>query len=265
MEMLLLKYGHHLLLAFCAVQVISAVEKPTRMLFHSEGDMAAELIRLRAELANTTQQLGAVLSEVTVLKKEINSIGSTQQSFSNKLSGSVYVRWGKKTCPNGAEMVYHGYSGGKLYTDQGSGSDSLCLPSDPTWGHYVDGYQDYRAAIYGTETDMPTHPFFKYEVNQQDMPCAVCKSNRSTTLMIPARKDCYPVWTLEYSGYLVSASSNHHVSYNHACLDAQPDFLDHGSANDNEHIFHLVEGHCGSLPCPPYVAGRELTCVVCSK
>jgi hypothetical protein len=26
-----------------------------------------------------------------------------------------------------------------------------------------------------------------------------------------------------------------------------------------------VESHCGSLPCPPYVQGYELTCAVCTK
>jgi hypothetical protein len=26
-----------------------------------------------------------------------------------------------------------------------------------------------------------------------------------------------------------------------------------------------VEGVCGSLPCPPYVPRREITCVVCTK
>ena len=158
-----------------------------------------------------------------------------------------------------------GYIAGKLYSDQGSGSDNLCLPSDPTWLQYVDGFQNYRASVYGTETDMPTNPFFKYAVNQQDMPCAVCKPSRSTTVMIPARKDCYPGWTLEYYGYLASSAANAYYSYEHVCLDGEPDFLDHGGNNDDEHVFHLVEGHCGSLPCPPYVNGRELACVVCSK
>jgi hypothetical protein len=158
-----------------------------------------------------------------------------------------------------------GYSAGKNYGEIGSGTNNICLPSDPTWLNYVDGYQEYRGAVYGTETDIPASPFFKYAVYEQDMPCAVCSSERSTTLMIPARKNCYPGWTLEYYGYLVSAAATHYNGYENVCLDGEPDFLDHGAKSDDEHVFHLVEGHCGSLPCPPYVDGRELACVVCSK
>ncbi|XP_060556842.1 uncharacterized protein LOC132717398 [Ruditapes philippinarum] len=158
-----------------------------------------------------------------------------------------------------------GYTAGKHYNDKGSASNNICLLSDPTWLHYVDGNQSYRAIVYGTETDIPTNPFFKYDIDQQDMPCAVCRSDRSTTLMIPARKNCYPGWTLEYYGYLVSAAATHYYGYENVCLDGEPDFLDHGAKSDDEHVFHLVEGHCGSLPCPPYVDGREFACVVCSK
>ena len=33
---------------------------------------------------------------------------------------------------------------------------------------------------------------------------------------------------------------------------------------DRAHIYH-VEPRCGSLPCPPYVQKREMTCVVCTR
>jgi hypothetical protein len=81
-----------------------------------------------------------------------------------------------------------GNTAGKHYNDKGSGSNNICLPSDPTWLHYVDGNQSYRAIVYGTETDIPINPFFKYDIDQQDMPCAACRTDRSMTLMIPAQK-----------------------------------------------------------------------------
>jgi hypothetical protein len=162
-------------------------------------------------------------------------------------------------------FIILGYTAGKHYNHKGSGANNICLPSDPTWLNYVDGIQNLRASVYGSETDIPSSPFFKYAINQQDMPCAVCRSDKSTTLMIPARKNCYPGWTLEYNGYLVGASTTLYFAYEYVCLDKEPDFLDHGASNDDQHVFHLVEGHCGSLPCPPYVDGRELACVVCSK
>ena len=39
-----------------------------------------------------------------------------------------------------------------------------------------------------------------------------------------------------------------------------------GSRSDNDgNLFYPVEARCGSLPCLPYVNGRELTCAVCTK
>jgi len=84
--------------------------------------------------------------------------------------------------------------------------------------------------------------------------------------MIAARTACYPGWTVEYTGYLMSGVTGSSVyAYDHLCLDGNPEYLAHGGTNDNQHILYNVEAKCGSLPCPPYVEGRELACVVCSK
>ena len=83
--------------------------------------------------------------------------------------------------------------------------------------------------------------------------------------MIPGRKNCYPGWTLEYWGYLMTSAYDLNTASNHICLDAKPDFNPHGAQDDDQHLIYPVEGRCGSLPCPPYVNGRELACAVCSK
>ena len=157
---------------------------------------------------------------------------------------------------------------GRKFDDDGSGVDKLCLPEQPVWGNYTDGAESrplFRAYIYGTEIDTNDDPsIFPYDVNQQDMPCAVCRTNTSINVMIPARNKCYPGWTDEYHGYLMAGSIGE-KGHNHICLDGKPEFLPHGSTNDNQNIIYLVEGQCGSLQCPPYVQGRELTCVVCSR
>ena len=49
------------------------------------------------------------------------------------------------------------------------------------------------------------------------------------------------------------------------CVDSHMDTLHGGKADRNGKLFHFVEARCGSLKCPPYVEGRELVCVVCSK
>jgi len=155
---------------------------------------------------------------------------------------------------------------GRKHNDKGSGIDSLCLPEDPVWGNYHDGDEGvYRAYIYGTEIDTDDSAgVFPYSVNEQDMPCAVCKTTRSTRMMIPARNVCYPGWTVEYHGYLMTGSHSYY-GHKHICMDGSPEFVPGGVANVDERVMYLVDGQCGSLPCPPYVQGRELTCVVCSQ
>ena len=108
---------------------------------------------------------------------------------------------------------------------------------------------------------------FDKEAHNQDIPYAVCKSTRSSHIMVPARANCYPGWTEEYSGYVVSGYPTYN-KLDYVCLDAGLEFVPHGAGNDNDHLLHITEIQCGtygSIPCPPYVEGRELACVVCTK
>ncbi|WAQ93733.1 hypothetical protein MAR_006204 [Mya arenaria] len=61
------------------------------------------------------------------------------------------------------------------------------------------------------------------------------------------------------SGYLV-AGDNHYASASEfICLDERLKMLVGGAVNKDGKTFYLAEAVCGSLPCPPYVQGRELT------
>lgn len=83
--------------------------------------------------------------------------------------------------------------------------------------------------------------------------------------MIPGRHQCYPGWTMEYSGVLVSGGTKTLSATNYACLDGHPE-TEYGDAqDDNGKLMFMVKTQCGSLKCPPYKQGREVTCVVCSK
>ena len=111
------------------------------------------------------------------------------------------------SCPdNGTELVYDGYVGGSPYTDTGSAVNYVCLPKDPTWSHYKDGLDSGGPQIYGSEYQIgggKDREFFNKDLYNQDVPCAVCRTKRSSVLMIPARNQCYDGWTMEYKGYLV--------------------------------------------------------------
>ena len=99
-----------------------------------------------------------------------------------------------------------------------------------------------------------------------DVPCAVCHvTERHAKVMIPAWKLCPGGWTREYNGYLTSS----HYSQRRAtfeCMDEAPEVREGAAANRNGALFYTVEANCGnSLPCPNYVEGWALTCVVCTK
>lgn len=179
-------------------------------------------------------------------------------------AGVKYVRWGRTTCPSGAEMVYKGIVGSSHYSHTGGGAEYICLPSNPKYDRYQDGYQSH-SYIYGAEYEISFNPF-KHNLHNHEPPCVVCYVKfRATELMIPARNDCPSGWTEEYHGYLMSERHNHKQSRNFICVDREAEFV-HGSHRDyNGALLYLVEGQCGSLPCLPYVAGRELTCAVCTK
>ena len=83
--------------------------------------------------------------------------------------------------------------------------------------------------------------------------------------MMPARNDCPSGWTEEYHGYLMAEYHAAKHSTEFICVDGNPEYVHGSKQNKNGALLYLVEGVCGSLPCLPYVEGRELTCAVCTK
>lgn len=57
----------------------------------------------------------------------------------------------------------------------------------------------------------------------------------------------------------------HPAGTQYTCVDSHPDTLHGGQTSKDGYLFFVVEARCGSLKCPPYVEGREVVCVVCSK
>ncbi|XP_019637841.1 PREDICTED: short-chain collagen C4-like [Branchiostoma belcheri] len=181
--------------------------------------------------------------------------------------GAVYVRWGRKTCPSGgATIVYSGVAGGTHYGQTGGGTNYQCLPTDPQWGRYENGVSGFSAFMYGAQYRVATNvPFGSTYLNAHDVPCAVCYvPTRGSKLMIPARNTCYSGWTEEYAGYLMASSYVHNAT-EYVCVDNNPETVPGGQDNQGGAWFYPVEARCGTLPCPNYVEGRELTCVVCTK
>ncbi|XP_052790165.1 uncharacterized protein LOC128224382 [Mya arenaria] len=247
-----------------------------RVLLHGDGDIAEAVQLLTTEVNRLTTQNNQLATEINRLTTQNNQLTTEVNGLATVVfSGAVYVRWGRTTCPtNGTDLVYTGFAAGNYYNQEGA-ADYVCLTSEPIWGAYDDTAQPISAKMYGTEyqfahqsfVDGGAH-FFGKHLHDHDAPCAVCQTYRRSSVMIPGRNQCYPGWTKEYAGYLVSdlsGYSDHKSSTNYACLDADAEYEIGDQVDNNGKLMYLVEAICGSLPCPPYVDYRELKCVVCSK
>ena len=183
--------------------------------------------------------------------------------------GVVYTRWGKNSCPNvtGTELVYAGRAGGSWFSHTGGGANYLCMPNDPDYLTYQPGVQGW-SYVYGTEYETGGTPL--KAVHNHNVPCAVCyASTRVAVTMIPAKTQCPSTWTLEYSGYLMSAykgdACNPHYRTMFECVDKNAGSVPGSAPNTNGAMFLHVEASCTGMPCPPYDPQKELTCAVCTK
>ena len=176
--------------------------------------------------------------------------------------GAVYTRWGSITCPNitGTQLLYHGKAGKAHYIQEGGGGNYQCLPNDPEYSTFNDRVRG-GSNIYDVEYQNPVSK----GLNDHDVPCAICYvSTRATALMIPAKLTCPSGWTKEYYGYLMTERCTHKIA-TFECVDEGLVAVPGTSSDDNGGLFYHVEADCGGSLCPPYIAERELSCVVCSK
>ena len=183
--------------------------------------------------------------------------------------GVVYTRWGKTSCPNdtGTELVYAGRAGGSNQMSTGGGANYLCMPNDPDYLGHQSGVQ-WWSFVYGTEYYTVGGPL--RAVHRHNVPCAVCyASTRVAVTMIPAKTWCPSTWTLEYSGYLMSAyrGSSGNLQYRtmFECVDKNPDSVPGSASGVGGAMFLHAEAVCTGMPCPPYDPQKELTCAVCTK
>ncbi|KAL3874773.1 hypothetical protein ACJMK2_037743 [Sinanodonta woodiana] len=232
--------------------------------FDYEYKLLERLIRIEFAQRDVDITLSELREKFQTIESDVSrKIEDIRRLIDHKSKGfgSTYVRWGRTICPgNASEIVYKGFAGGSHYTHPGSAADFLCLTDEPVWGKYAGVLSD-PAYIYGVEYE---HTFSTVSRND-DMPCCVCKTSRTPTIMIPGTTECYPGWTMEYNGYLMAGHHSQAGSTNFVCVDANPEVRSGGATDFNGHLAYLMQAICGSLPCPPYTEGRVLTCVVCSR
>ncbi|XP_072021052.1 uncharacterized protein [Amphiura filiformis] len=181
-------------------------------------------------------------------------------------SGSLYIRWGRSECPSTASFVYEGIVGGSHHSHTGGAANYLCLPLDTEDLQVDAGISGDRSFLYSTEYRIYSFAPLSHLLHH-DVPCAVCRvTGRSTQLMIPAKTTCPADWTSEYKGYMMSASYDYDHQTEYVCVDENAEARVGNNSSAGGSYMYPVEATCGTngLPCLPYVAGKELTCVVCT-
>lgn len=158
-----------------------------------------------------------------------------------------------------------GYAGGQYYDHTGGMSNTVCLHSKPNFEKYSDSI-DTAQYIYGLEYEVSMFsPFKTAGLHNKDAPCSVCEvETRGTQIMIPGRNVCPTGWTLEYKGYLMSAHYGHKGRSTAVCVDNDAEGFPRSEKDQNGNLWYTIQASCGSLPCGPYIQGRELTCAVCT-
>lgn len=212
----------------------------------------------------------ALLDKIAQLEATLAAMGTPVSPPGGVSTSKVsYTRWGRNSCPEGAELIYKGFAASGHYGHSGGISSVVCLIDNPTFANdsVNDGDQN-GALLYGTEYETKAYGIGTLkELHESDAPCAVClKPEATLTLMIPGTIHCPADWHKEYEGYLMGThyilASTHEV----ACVDINPEKTkSSSSANSDGYLWYPTEAECSSLPCPPYVQDRELSCVVCTQ
>ena len=137
---------------------------------------------------------------------------------------------------------------------------------------------DWPGYLYGAEYEINaayprnTHLLLKTNnngrsIDNEDVPCVFCKvSGRSVVSTFAAATRCPAGWDLEYKGYLMATFHAHNGRAGPVCMDEAPEVISSGRGRGEQQgtEFLFVQSKCAPLPCPPYVDGRQLACVVCS-
>ena len=186
--------------------------------------------------------------------------------------GQTYVRWGRTTCPGNqsTELIYTGRAGGSWYIKIGGATNYLCMPDNPDYLQYDSRVQGHNY-VYGVEYEPSSGQPLNVnpDVHGHNVQCAVCMAvSRCSLLMIPGKTSCPVSWTTEYVGYLMSGRQTHALPTTYECVDKDPESvlgLNGIGWRSGGGIFSHVEASCNGMACPPYVAERELTCVVCTR
>ena len=134
----------------------------------------------------------------------------------SEAQGSVYPRWGSRSCPAGANKLYEGFMAGEQYGHRGGGANYLCMHPDPEIPSGASSADNNGNLLYGTEYEN-TGALDKN--NDKDAACAMCQRPLARQTYVQwGRQTCSNGHLLEYKGLIMADRHNHHKS-EHVCVD----------------------------------------------
>ncbi|KAH3854051.1 hypothetical protein DPMN_096590 [Dreissena polymorpha] len=96
-------------------------------------------------------------------------------------------------------------------------ADFQCLPADPEIETVVTRAM-FSSNTHGSEYETNGATALSSLYNHE-VPCAVCFTNTTTTIMISASKTCYSGWKLEYRGFLITERNGLANNKQSTCVD----------------------------------------------
>lgn len=180
--------------------------------------------------------------------------------------GSVFVRWGRNTCPTDASLVYTGSAGGAHSTQSGNGYNILCMNPVPLYPVNANDAFTAYSRLFRVEFESTTASMYAYQsLVPYDAACAVCQrpSTRSHHLMIPGKTSCPTNYAVDYTGFLMGGNAAYAGRSEYTCFDSAPDRFG-SSANENSAAMFgtFITDYLPTMD--TYKAYLELSCIVCS-
>ncbi|VDI15949.1 Hypothetical predicted protein [Mytilus galloprovincialis] len=164
-----------------------------------------------------------------------------------------------------------GFVGGASHNDSGSQVNMLCVPTQPQYAinnKKADNHPWLGGTIYSMhQMDTPNTALDQSKYTLYGIPCTVCRArDKTSVIMIPGRKECTSDWEKEYNGYLFGGNPKFKSGSEYVCIDEVPERRKKATSWSEKPILKPVHSKCNEvMPCPPFIDGRVLTCVVCSK
>ncbi|KAH3845134.1 hypothetical protein DPMN_087407 [Dreissena polymorpha] len=153
----------------CVCLLLGAYALDPTSTFEYEYHVLAKMVGFDHFKAETAMKVAA-------LENQLQSTQNTLRSASREQSGSTYIRWGKKTCPNitTTSQFHSGQAAGGHYQHTGS-AEYICLPIDPEFDTPAveDKEQQGRSLIYGAEYETDAGTLFG-SLHDKDVPCSLC-------------------------------------------------------------------------------------------